>query len=399
MKHNNTRCWLLTLVLALGWLLPAAAQDKSGKDTKADGRKYSMFAMAFYNQENLFDTINDPDINDEDFLPNGQYGWNTMKYQSKLRNMASVLSQIATDKGLKYGPAVIGLAEVENRQVCLDLVNTEALRDRGYRVLHYDSPDRRGIDCALLYNPRIFHLEDSLYVQCITPERNSNDWLGFRQDSRTHKITVRPLFGDTSHPTRGFLVGIGTMGGEKMAVIVCHWPSRGAESYVRERSGRQVKRLIEALQLQYPGIKVVMMGDLNDDPDNKSLSKSMACCYRPSDVQSDGDIFNPWQYMLRSIGQGTLYYDGKWNLFDQIVMTGNLVDRTMRLGKTKPKTSQMDLSGGLTYYFNEVFIRDFMVSQEGRYKGGPKRTTSGGVWQNGYSDHFPTCIYLIKEKK
>lgn len=384
----------LTLAVAL-LALPALAQKKNGDN---EAKKYSMFAIAFYNQENLFDTIDDPHINDQDFLPNGSYGWNTMKYRAKVRNMSTVLSEIATDKGLKFGPAVIGLSEVENRAVCMDLVNSEALRDRGYRVLHFDSPDKRGIDCAMLYNPRFFHLEDSLYVQCITPEPGSDDWLGFRQDKQTHKITTRPLFGDMSHPTRGFLVGIGTMAGEKLAIITCHWPSRGAESYVRERAGRQVRRLISALQLQYPGIKVVTMGDLNDDPDNKSLSKSMECKYKPADVKADGDVFNPWLHMLRNIGQGTLLYDGKWNLFDQILVTGNMVDPKLRLGKVKPRINSLDLSRGLTYYFNEVMIRDYMVNQEGRYKGGPKRTTSGGVWQNGYSDHFPTCIYLVKEK-
>ena len=391
---------VLRLVVAIFFLIltivPSWAQNDAG--SREGGKRYSMYAIAFYNMENLFDTIDDPLINDQDFLPGGSYGWNSMKYQAKVRNMSTVLSQIAVDKGLKYGPAVIGISEVENRAVCQDLVNSEALRDRGYRVLHYDSPDRRGIDCAMLYNPRLFHLEDSLYVQNITPEPGSDDWLGFEQDPQTHRITVRPLFGDTSHPTRGFLVGIGTMGGERMAVVVCHWPSRGAESYVRERAGRQVKKLVEALQVQYPGIKVVVMGDLNDDPDNKSLSKSMECKYKPAEVTTDGDMFNPWRYMLRTIGQGTLLYDGKWNLFDQIVMTGNMVDRSMRLSRNKPRRADIDLTGGLTYYFNEVFLRDFMVTQEGRYKGGPKRTTSGGVWQNGYSDHFPTCIYLLKEK-
>lgn len=394
MTLPSIRRIVLTVVIAL-LTLPVAAQNNGGNDP---ARQYSMYAIAFYNQENLFDTINDPLINDEDFLPGGSYGWNTMKYRAKIRNMSTVLAEIATDKGLKHGAAIIGLSEVENRAVCMDLVQSEALRHRGYRVLHFDSPDRRGIDCAMLYNPRLFHLEDSLYVHCITPHPGSDDWLGFHQDPVTRRITARPLFGDKSHPTRGFLVGIGTMAGERMAIIVCHWPSRGAESYVRERAARQVKRLIEALQWQYPGIKVVTMGDLNDDPDSKSMSKSMDCKYKPAEVRDDADVFNPWRYMLRSVGQGTLYYNGLWNLFDQIVVTGNMVDRRMRLGKRKPKAGSLDLTHGLTYYFCEVFIRDYMVSQEGKYKGGPRRTTSGGVWQNGYSDHFPTCIYLIKQK-
>lgn len=395
---------ILTVILALIVLVPMGAQkrnkhkQKQKQEQTQSAKKYSMYAIAFYNLENLFDTKDDPKINDEDFLPGNSYGWDENKYNKKVNNMSRVLADIATDKGLKQGAAVIGVSEVENRGVVEDLLKTDYLKNRGYRILHYDSPDARGIDCAMLYNPRFFQLEDSLYIHNITPTPGSDDWLGFKQDPATKEITARPLFGDMSHKTRGFLVGIGTMAGEKVAVIVNHWPSRGAESYVRERAGRQVKRLIEALQIRYPGIKVISMGDLNDDPDNKSMSKSMQCKYFPSEVKSDGDIFNPWKYMLRNIGQGTLLYDGKWNLFDQIVMTGNLVDRNMWLGKDKPKMSELNLSGGLTFYFDEVVMRDWMVTQSGRYKGGPLRTTSGGVWQDGFSDHFPTCIYLLKEQ-
>lgn len=379
-------------------LLPPRHTEQTPSRQQPDTKRYSTYAIAFYNVENLFDTIDDPRINDQDFLPDGMYGWTSAKYEAKIRNMSNVLAEIAVDKGLQQGPAVIGLAEVENRQVCMDLLHSRALRNRGYRVLHYDSPDKRGIDCAMLYNPRLFRLEDSLYIQCITPQAGSDDWLGFRQDPNTHRITARPLFGDKSHPTRGFLVGIGTMAGEKMAIIVCHWPSRGAESYVRERAARQVKQLVEALQKQYQGIKVVVMGDLNDDPNNKSLTKGMQCKTRPSEIKSETDIFNPWYHMLYDLKQGTLYYNGEWNLFDQILLTGNMVDRRMRLGKNKPKISNINLSKGLTYYYCEVFKRDYMETPDGKYQGSPLRTHSGGVWQNGYSDHFPTCIYLIKAK-
>ncbi len=385
---------ILTLIFSLVLLLPAMAQnDKSQQGEK----RYGMYAVAFYNLENLFDTIDDPLTHDEDFLVGASYGWDGMKYSRKLRNMSTVLAEIATDKGLKNGAAVIGISEVENRGVVEDLVKTEALRDRGYRILHFDSPDGRGIDCAMLYNPRYFQLEDSLYIYYIYPEEGPGDWLGFKQDPLTHEITPLPLYGNMEHRTRGFQVGIGTMAGEKLAIIVNHWPSRGAESWARENAARQVKRLTAALQLRYPGIKVIIMGDLNDDPDSKSMAKVMDCKYASKEVEGDGDIFNPWKYMLRTVGQGTLLYEGKWNLFDQIVMTGNLVDPKTPLSKSKPKMGALDLSRGLTYYFNEVFIRDYMVTQSGRYKGSPLRTTASGVWQDGYSDHFPTCIYLVKE--
>lgn len=373
---------LIILILATCLLLPACAQ-----------KKYGTYAIAFYNVENLFDIYDDPHVNDSEYLPNGANKWNTQKYEAKVKNMSTALADIATDKGLKYGAAVIGLAEVENRNVCMDLVRSKALKGRGYKVLHFDSPDRRGIDCAMLYNPRLFHLEDSLYVQCITPKEGSNDWLGF--NVKNGRIVTRPLFGDKNHPTRGFLVGIGTMAGERLAIIVNHWPSRGVESYVRERAARQVKRLIEALQECYPGIKVICMGDLNDDPDNKSLSKCIACKYKPAEVTDDKDMFNPWLYMLRTLGQGTLQYKGKWNLFDQILVSGNMVDRKMTLSEEKPQLSSLDVSKGLTYHYCEVVKRDYLMLHEGKFKGAPKRTIYNGEWQNGYSDHFPTCIYLV----
>ena len=124
------------------------------------------------------------------------------------------------------------------------------------------------------------------------------------------------------------------------------------------------------------------MGDLNDDPNNKSLTDALGCKHRLRDVRSAGDLYNPWWDTLYKAGQGTLLYDGKWNLFDQIVFTGNLLgdDRTT-----------------LKFYRNEVFVRDYLFQQEGRYKGSPRCTHAGGVWLNGYSDHLPTYIYLIKE--
>ena len=169
---------ILTLLLSLAILMPSLAQKDHSQQAE---KRYGMYAIAFYNQENLFDTIDDPLIHDEDFLPGSSYGWNGMKYRRKVRNMSTTLASIGVDKGLKYGAAVIGLAEVENRNVVVDLTKSDALRERGYRVLHFDSPDARGIDCAMLYNPRYFQLEDSLYVYYIYPEPGSNDWLGFKE--------------------------------------------------------------------------------------------------------------------------------------------------------------------------------------------------------------------------
>ena len=173
---------ILTFILSLALVVSAFSQDKNQQDQK----RYGMYAVAFYNQENLFDTIDDPLIHDEDFLIGATYGWNGMKYRRKLRNMSTVLASIATDKGLKNGAAIIGLAEVENRAVVEDLVRSEALRDRGYRILHYDSPDARGIDCAL----STIHASSSLRtrstsITSIPRKARTTGWVSIRTLQRT----------------------------------------------------------------------------------------------------------------------------------------------------------------------------------------------------------------------
>lgn len=347
-------------------------------------KKINTYAVGFYNLENLFDTIHAEGKNDYDFLPDGSYKWTSHKYESKLKNMSRVLAEMATDK-VKAGAAVIGVSEVENRQVVEDLLKQDALVNRGYRILHADSPDRRGVDCALLYNPRYFSLEDSLYVFYIYEnEETGANPLGFKQDPTTKEISTLPLYGDTTHITRGFLVGIGTMAGEKMAIIVNHWPSRGAESIVRENAARQVYALKEALLTKYPGIKIVIEGDLNDDPNNRSVVNGLKALTETEDIKSEHDLFNPWYNMLYKEGQGTLLYNGKWNLFDQIIISGNFING--------------ENFSTLSFKSHEVFIRDYLIQQEGKYKGSLLRTSAGGNWLNGYSDHFPTLIYLAKKK-
>ncbi|MBP5346647.1 MAG: endonuclease/exonuclease/phosphatase family protein [Bacteroidales bacterium] len=391
-------------------MTPAWA-DKKQKSNNAQP-KIAAYAVGFYNLENLFDTIHAQGKNDYDFLPDGSYKWNTVKYENKLKNMSRVLSEMATDK-VKAGCAVIGISEIENRQVVLDVLKQESLKNRGYKVLHFESPDRRGVDCGLLYNPRFFTLEDSLYVLYIYPNDSTGERpLGFVQDPETNDIKPLPLYGDTTHITRGFLVGIGTMAGEKMAVIVNHWPSRGAQSIARERAGYQVYALKEALLKKYPGIKIIIEGDLNDDPNNKSVVDELKAVSEVSDVKDAHSLYNPWYNMLYKVGQGTLLYKGKWNLFDQIILSGNFI-----VGNPQPdaSTSASEPAQGkkakkgnkdnaaksynqLTYRSHEVFLRDYLIQQDGRYKGSPLRTTAGGTWLNGYSDHLPTIVYLVKEK-
>ncbi len=347
-------------------------------------KRYSLYGVCFYNLENLFDTIHAPGKNDFEYLPDGANKWGTMKYRAKLKNMATVLADLCTDR-LKGGPAVVGMSEVENKAVLEDLLREPCLANRGWKVVHYEGYDRRGVDCGLFYNPKLFNLEHSMLVPYyyLSGEYPDVD-LGFYVNDEG-KVTPYPeLRGDTAHITRGFLVVSGTLAGEKVHFIVCHWPSRGSSVGTgRERAGYQVRCLKEALERQDPGCKIIIMGDMNDDPKNKSMSEFLGCKHKVSEV-GENDLYNPWWDTLYKKGVGTLMYRGKWNLFDQIVFTGNL------LGEDRST---------LKFWRNEVFVRDYIFQQEGRYKGGPLRTHAGGVWLNGYSDHLPTMIYLIKEAK
>lgn len=348
-------------------------------------KRYALYGVAFYNLENLFDTLHDAGKNDYEYLPTGTMKWGKMKYEAKLHNMSRVLSELCTDK-LPGGAAVIGVSEIENSNVLDDLLKQPSLAKRGYKYVDVPSYDRRGVECAFFYNPRLFQMERYFCVQYnYGPSGKVDDpMLGFTIDDKGKVQAIDHLQGDTTYITRGFLVMEGRLAGEKMFFIVNHWPSRAAGDEVRQRAGWQVRQLKDALMKSEPGSKVVIMGDMNDDPGNKSMTEQLGCKSEPKQVKGDGDMYNPWYNTLYKVGQGTLLYNGKWNLFDQIVVSGNLVgnDRST-----------------LKYYQHAIYMRDYLFQQEGRYKGSPLRTHAGGVWLNGYSDHLPTQIYLVKEVK
>lgn len=348
-------------------------------------KRFALYGVAFYNLENLFDTIHDAGKNDYEYLPNGRNKWGKMKYEAKLHNMARVLSELCTDK-LPMGPAVIGLSEIENNRVLDDLLKQPALAKRGYKYVDIAGPDRRGVECAFFYNPRLFKLENSMHVPFYYAPDGKIDspLLGFYTDENGKVRAYDDLKGDTTYITRGFLVMEGLLGGDKTFFIVNHWPSRAAGDEIRQRAGFQVRQLTDALLKQEPEAKIIVMGDMNDDPGNKSMTERLGCFSEQKDVKSANDFYNPWYNTLYKVGQGTLLYNGAWNLFDQIVMNGNLV------GKDRST---------LKYYQHAIFMRDYLFQQEGRYKGNPLRTHAGGVWLNGYSDHLPVQIYLVKEVK
>lgn len=356
----------------------------------AGAQKKALYGIGFYNVENLFDTQHDAGKNDYEFLPEGSYKWNEKKYAAKLHNMAQVLSELCTEVGKTKNPvgaAVIGMTEVENRRVLEDLLQQPALQGRGYEIVHIEGPDRRGVDPAFFYNPKAFKLQRAMLVPYVyrTPDQPDVD-LGFYVDEQgvvqPHPHENGKLLGDTTYITRGFLVVSGLLGGEKFHFIVNHWPSRGAQSPARERAGYQVRHLKDALFKQDPDAKIIVMGDLNDDPADLSVSspEALGAKHEKKNLTST-DLFNPWWDVLYRQGVGTLFYNGKWNLFDQIILSGNMFTGDKR---------------HLQYYTHAVFTRDYLYQTEGRYKGSPKRTTAGGTWLNGYSDHLPTQVFLIK---
>ena len=344
MKKNLLFIALLLLVAMAG------AQAK---------KKTRLYAVGFYNQENLFDTCHDEGKNDYDFLPDGSYKWNTLKYTHKLRNMAQALADMGTDSLPGIGCAAIGLAEVENSNVLDDLTAQPALKARGYKYIHVEGPDLRGIDCALLYNPALFKVRDVKLVPYVPEEPKDSAFL-----------------------TRGFLTVSGEMAGEHVAIVVCHWPSRFSTSYYRELAARQARAVKDSLLHADKKCKVMVMGDMNDDPVDTSMMDGLSC---KADIQAVGktDMYNPWYNILVNEKRGTLYYRGAWNLFDQIVLSPNM------LAKKVTKAPKR-----LTFMSNEINVRPYLLQTEGKYKGAPKRTTASKKWLDGYSDHLPVVVYL-----
>lgn len=342
MKH-------ITLLLLLFLTLSVSAK-----------KKLTTYAIGFYNQENLFDTKHDEGKNDYDFLPTGSYKWDAEKYKCKLQNMSSVLAEMGTDK-VAEGCAFIGLAEVENANCLKDLCAQPALKKRGMRFVHFEGVDKRGIDVAFIYNPKLFRVD----------EKNTK-LVPFRTDDKK-------LF------TRGFLVVHGKMAGEHIVCIVCHLPSRrnGGDDN-RQLGAKQVYDIKQTIMGEDKNAKIFVMGDMNDDPTDDSMTKSLRGKERIADVAAN-DMYNPWISVLKR-GTGTLSYRGKWNLFDQILLSPSLLNSQENSGDFR----------FLKYNSHQIFRRDYLFEQEGRYKGTPLRTFGSGKWLNGYSDHLPVVVYVSK---
>lgn len=326
-------------------------------------KQYKVNTLAFYNVENLFDYEKDSIAFDEDWTPEGRNNWTKDLYEDKLSKLSRVISEIGADV-TGSSPAIIGLCEVENRRVLEDLINEPKLVSHDYGIIHFDSPDRRGIDVALLYKKKIF-----------TPTNyKAHELVIYDTQDRSKRIY-----------TRDQLLVSGMLDGEKIHVIVNHWPSRyGGEE--RSRPGRLKaaelnKTIMDSLYSEDPYAKIVTMGDFNDDPTSPSMKEVLKTKRNREDVKMK-ELYNPMEDMHRK-GMGTLAYRDAWNLFDQIIVSAELAKK--------------DFSSYRLYRAG-IYNKSYLANPRGRYKGYPFRMFANGGYTGGYSDHFPVYIYLIKEK-
>ena len=328
-----------------------------------NGKQYKIRTVAFYNVENLFDTINDVTKNDEASPIMEMKGDRGRVYKDKIKKLASVIAQIGKDKS-NTSPAIIGVAEVENRQVLEDLVNSDMLKSKRYGIIHYESPDKRGIDVALLYQTRYFK---PIHHESFDPNIYSDG---------------RKIY------TRNQLLVSGYLDDELIHVIVNHWPSRrGGEARsrpLREKAAYQNTKIIEKIKETDENPKVLIMGDFNDDPINSSFKKVLKTKADKKKVE-EGDIYNPYEKMFKK-GYNTGGYRDNISMFDQILITSPLV------GDGKKRFSDYKM------FRAAVFNKSFLTNSKGQYKGYPFRSFSFGSYTGGYSDHYPVYMYLIKEK-
>jgi hypothetical protein len=334
------------LLAGIALFVSAKAQPK-----KPDSKS---IVVGFWNVENLYDTVNDPAIDDEEFLPQAASKWGSERYTKKIHNTAFAISKMGIEENTD-GAAILGLAEIENKKVLEDLVKDPQIKNRKYQIVQYNSPDQRGIDVAFLYNPKYFKL----------------------MSSSVHAVK---LPGDSAKPTRDELLVNGVLNGQPVHVLVCHWPSRRGgekESAINRNTAATVaKGIIDSLRKSEKNARVFVMGDLNDDPTDESVKKTIGTTDDPA-TASPTLMYNPMEKVLAG-GQGTLSYKNKWNLFDQIIISEGLVKKE-----------------GAKYSYSSVHINNIPEVQETeeKYKGQPLRTYVGKKYLGGYSDHFG--VYLI----
>ena len=308
--------------------------------------KKNEFTIAFYNLENLFDTKDDPKTMDDDFTENSVRRWDEKRFRKKIKRLGQIISNIGYED-IQHPPVILGVAEVENEFVMKELANSKFLKDKNYNYVHFDSPDERGIDTALLYRSDYFKVLSkeaiSLYV--------------------TNPLGERDFTRDVLHVK-------GLLNNEELHILVNHWPSRraGAEvtNYRRMVASKNNQEIILKIRSGNPNARIVIMGDFNDDPHRESVQTLVS-----------ENMYNPMELLLTR-NEGSVTYKGNWNLFDQIIISHNFLQQH-----------------GNNFRFETAKIFDSVSLKEnaGRYKGNPYRTFAGRKYLGGISDHFP--VYSI----
>jgi predicted extracellular nuclease len=298
--------------------------------------------ISFYNCENFYDTIDQKNIIDEEFTPNSTKGYNQKIYSLKLKQIASTIYELGKQEK-QDGLSLIGLVEIENKNVLEDLIKDPLIKKYHYQIIHFDSKDYRGVDVALIYNPA--HFKPFQY--------------------RPINLSIKNH--QTDFPTRDILYVKGQLENIWVHVLVNHWPSRRGGSRESEKrrfwASEVAKTFVDSLKKADPLANIIMMGDFNDNPTNASLQNI------PLD--------NPF-YDLFKKGYGSLAFNDQWNLFDQI-----LISKAVSNSQNK-----------LTYYKSIIYNKYIRTETHGKYKGYPKRTWVGDQYNAGFSDHFPVSIIL-----
>jgi predicted extracellular nuclease len=309
------------------------------------------YKVIFYNVENLFDPADDSKTTDEEFTPNGTNKYDDARYQIHLEHTAKVLtSMLETEQ-----PLFIGLSEIENKKVLEDLVKTTSLHNYNLGIVHQESPDARGIDVGLIYNKDVFTLISQEF------------------------ITVK-LADDADFKTRDILHAKGTLkNGEMIDVFVNHWPSRRegqVESEPRRIAAASIlKAATDKLLSANPNANILMMGDFNDYPTDKSILNTLGAT-PVSEMNPGSKLYNIIQKPATGAIQGSHFYNKEWGFLDQMMVSKALLD-----GK---KTDIMNKKA-------EVFYRDFMIYTNKEGIQAPNKFYVGSKYIGGYSDHFPVC--------
>jgi len=317
--------------------------------------------IGFYNVENLFDTIDDPETIDEAYTPTGKNQYSNKDYLWKINNTAKVISELGTN-GETNGPDLIGLAEIENFRVLNDLIFQERLVQEDYQIIHQDSPDRRGIDVALLYKASSFSPIESEFIELKL-------W-----NEKGERIY-----------TRDILYAKGILDDEVIHVFVNHWPSRrGGKSRSdpkRMKAAYIVKNKMSQILTAEPNATIFILGDFNDDPTDKSIKNElmMSDC---NEKKCLTNLFNPMEKMFKK-GMNTLAYRDGLNLFDQIIFSNNLMQN---------EKNQSNFS----FFRAGIYNPSYLISQHGKYKGYPLRSFENNRFSGGYSDHYPVFVELIR---